>query len=205
MIQYPETNNALREKFERVVEWPTMHFKDQNMETKYHEKRIKELAFSRSFKYSLLMLILVVIFRRIELLAFAWGDIKSVGVGTDVEYIMISLLIVALIFELFFALVAALNKFKGFLLMVYLFGMVCYTSWKYIDFKPSSVPMYSSMRLTASRRGIPVYIGAILIGKVYVYTWMAAGLASMVGMGMHIGFNHLYNFPICTSGLRLGF
>lgn len=43
-----------------------------------------------------------------------------------------------------------------------------------------------------------MYIGAIVFGAVYVYSWIVGTLAALTGLAIHVIFNHYYTFPICT-------
>ncbi len=43
-------------------------------------------------------------------------------------------------------------------------------------------------------------MGAIIVGAVYVYSWIVGAIASVGGLVMHIAFNHQYSYYDCNPG-----
>jgi len=198
MNPHPENKTLTGPKFDKTIDQFTLQFKEDCLEKKYHEKKMSALKLSKVFKIGISMLLFVVIFRRVELLIFSLQNIASIGGDPQNEYIQTGLLVAALLLEALFAYIEMLNKFKGLIVMLYIFFMVCFSSFSYVATKPCSVPMYHFQLLANICRGIPVYVAAIIIGAVYVHTWLIASLASAGGFVMHVVFNHYYGFPICN-------
>ena len=43
-----------------------------------------------------------------------------------------------------------------------------------------------------------MYIGTVILGAVYVFSWVVGALGVAAGMALSIVYNHQYDFPICT-------
>ena len=57
--------------------------------------------------------------------------------------------------------------------------------------------MFPCKSLCLLLRGIPLYIGAVVLGAAYVSSWMVAGIAILAGLFMHVYYNHMRTFAIC--------
>jgi len=190
-----EESTDIKEKFEKSIHWVTLIFHDSQIEAKYRKHKSETLVITPVFKFGLVALVFILICRRLELLFFTIFHLESIAPSPQSEYIQTSITGATLILESLFLCFDCLKWFKGFVLMVYMFFTVYYSSIMYLPSKPSAVPMHFFCNLI--HRGMPIYVGAIIVGVLYVYIWLAAGLAAIAGLGMSIYFNHLYKFPIC--------
>jgi hypothetical protein len=198
MTSIAEQQAASQTSFEQNVDGLTLRFKNKTLEAEYHVRKAKVLAMSRVFRYGCIVLFSVVVFRRLELLTLGLCSVPTISVNVNSEYLQVGLMIAAIILESLAVKITFLNIFKGLPAMVYVFFMVFSTSASYLPAKPASVPMYVYEALTFIS-GIPTYIGTVVLGAVYVYSWVVGAIGMIVGMAISIIYTHMYNFPICTG------
>lgn len=142
MSNFVDEQSTSQDHFEDSIFPVTLQFKDADIEARYNVKKAQALALSKQFKWGGLVFFAVVVFRRIELLVFAIANIESITTNVNVEYLQTSLLAATIFVEVLMATIPVLKKLKGYCAMVYIFFMVCHTSFYYLPSKPSSVPVY---------------------------------------------------------------
>lgn len=194
MINFFGEKSAKEEKFESCINYATMSFKDQKYEEKYQNNKVEAPHFAKFFKIGTAIVMILLVLRRIELFIFVQLGVNSISRGDITEYIMLPTLFGALIIETLFACWTYLNKLRGFVIMLYIYFMVAYTSRQYINI-PASVPMYDL--IICFYRALPMFEGAIVLGSFYVYTWIVAASAILLGVVIQVVFNHTYDYPIC--------
>lgn len=140
MNAFYERRKIIQERFENDTHQVMLTFKDAKLEDKFQLNKAETLRNSRFFIISQIAVLVILAARRIELLIFALVRIQSISGNVQAEYIQFSLLLVVYAIEAIFVSADYFKKARGFLLMLYMFFVVTYSSFVYIP-TPCSVPM----------------------------------------------------------------
>lgn len=132
-----------REKFERVIQWPSLIFNDADLDQKYQDRRIDVLGLPVLFKVCGGIVVAILILRRIELLILVSLDISTESGGKSEEYLLFGLLLAVIFIELLTAFVRPLFKLRGLVAMLYVFFSISYSAYKYNKTNiPLVIPLY---------------------------------------------------------------
>jgi len=129
------------ELFVKAIRWPRLNFHDNLIEEKYRAYGPNAFIFPNFCKFSIIIFMLILIFRRIELLIFTNQNIRSLSDSVLAEYILTGTLGVVLIAEFAFT-YFGIHNLKGSLMLPYCFFVSSYSSYSYGDVFPGVVPLY---------------------------------------------------------------